>query len=181
MKTKGNAFRNFLLLFLLFSLSAALLFTCSLITKKKIANNQEAEIEKTISLLFPSGKDLKKEEVTPEMQGVSREYRFTDSKGQVVAYGAVLTIKDQHTNTFLVLAKKDGSLIGLRPLLSYGAHAFPDGDYNEAFLDSFQGQSAPIYLEDFLEGENYEHVLSPLSRDLNTLLSHFKEKGGEQK
>ena len=175
---KGSVFvKTFLLLFLLPLVCSLILFAIWKPANQKIKKNQTAEIEKTIEALFPSGKDLKREEEKPSFSGVTKQYRFTDSKGQVAAYGAVLTIKDQHTNTFLVLAKKDGSLIGLRPLLSYGAHAFPEGDYNEAFLDSFQGQTAPIYLEDYIEGEHHDHVLTPLSRDLNALLLHFAEKG----
>lgn len=177
---KQNLFlQKGVLTLLCIALTCALILSLTfLLTNGKIEKNQEKEIEKNITLLFPSGKDLKREEAEPFFDWVLKQYRFIDSKGETAAFGLVFSVKDQHTNTFLLLAKKDGSLIGLRPLLTFGAHAFPDGDYNEDFLDLFHGKKAPLYFEEEMTGSAHSDTLRPLSREVNTILSRIEKEGG---
>lgn len=167
-------------LFLLVALTlscALILSATSLLTEKKILQNQKAEIETTLTLLFPSGKDLARKEESTSLQGVSHFYRFTDSKGDTAALAVVLTAKDSHSNTFLLVVKKDGSLIGIRPLLTFGAHAFPNGAYNEELLDSYRGEKAPFAFEEGLEGSEHLHTLKSLSAEVNKILSRLKTEG----
>lgn len=143
----------------------------------RIEKNQKSEIEETLSLLFPAGKDMERTEETFQNSQIEKIYTFTDSKGEKAAYGAVFCVKDQHKNTFLLVAKKDGTIIGLRPLNSFGAHPFPDGAYNEAFLDLFKGKSGPIYLEEEISFKGFTDVLRPVSEGVNFVLETLTAKG----
>lgn len=172
--------KSLLALPILALLCALFLGLVFLITNGKIQKNQEAEIEETLSLLFPQEKDLNRKEERFETGQIHRLYTFTDTSKKEVAYAAVFSAKDQHQNTFLLIAKADGSIIGLRPLKTMGSHSFPQGDYNEAFLDSFKGKTAPISFEEALEGSAFTDTLRPLSKAVNTVLAEFTAKGEEK-